>query len=274
MTTSLRLTTHPFQLRAIQVVGTCHLCPAVVDALLTLLQVVGIVAAIGIDGVVVQFQNHRAHTIQEETVVRHHQQRTVATRQKALQPFYHLQIQMVRRLVEYQQVRLRQQHVSQRHTLLLTTAQLSHRLTEVAYLQLCQHLLRLQHLLWIALMVKARIQHRLLRVELRRLLQHTHLQVVAKHDASTVVTLFAREYRQQRRLTRSVLGYQSHLLAFANREADVVEQLQGAERFRQMLYVKIRYHFFVWLISSRKGNYFFPNGKVFISFFTKYICLR
>ena len=48
-------------------------------------------------------------------------------------------------------------------------------------------------------------------------------------------------------------------------------QLQGTKRFRQVLYIKIRYHFFVWLISSRKGNYFFPNDKVFTPFFTQHI---
>ena len=50
--------THPFQLRAIEVVGPGYLCPAVVEALLSLLQIIAVVATIGIDGLVVEFQNH------------------------------------------------------------------------------------------------------------------------------------------------------------------------------------------------------------------------
>ena len=82
---------------------------------------------------------------------------------------------MVRGLVKYQQVGLCQQHVSQRHTLLLSTAELSHGLLQIFDFQLCQHLFGFQHLLRVALVVETGIQHRLLRVELGRLLQHTHL---------------------------------------------------------------------------------------------------
>ena len=167
----------------------------------------------------------------------HHQQRLVASLQIALQPLNHLQVQMVGRLVEDDEVRFRQQHVGQCHTLLLSTRQLSHGLLQVANFQLRQYLLGLQHLLWVALMIETRIEHALLRIEHRRLLQHSHLQVTTEHNVTTVVTLLTREYRQQCRLTRTVLGYQSHLLAFADGEADVAEQRQGAERLRQMLHV-------------------------------------
>ena len=237
MSTSLRHATHPLQLRTIQVIGTSHLCPTVVDSLLAFLQIVRIVATIGIDSVVVQFKNDGAHPIQEETVVRHHQQGLVTTSQIAFQPFYHLQVQMVRGLVEYQQVRLRQQHVSQCHTLLLATTQFAHLLVQVANLQLRQHLFGLQHFLVLALMIETGIKHRLVRVECRRLFQHTHLQVATEHDATLVVTLFTREYGQKRRFTRTVLRYQSHLLAFTNRKTNVVKQYQRAERLRQVLYV-------------------------------------
>ena len=189
------------------------------------------------DGLVVEFQNHRAHTVEEETVVGHHQQRLVAPVQETLQPFYHLQIQVVRRLVENQQVRVRYQHVGQRHTLLLSTAQLSHRLVQVAYLQLCQNLLCLQHLLRVALMMETSVEHALVGVEYRTLLKHAHLQVSSEDDIPRIIALLAREHRQQRRLTRTVLGYQSHLLPLGNRETDIAKQHQRAERLRQMLHV-------------------------------------
>ena len=149
---------------------------------------------------------------------------------------------MVGRLVENQQVRFCQQHVSQCHTLLLTTTQLSHGLVEVANLQLRQDLLGLQYLLWVSLVVEAGIQHRLRRVELGRLLQHADLQVAAEHDVTGVVALLAGEYRQKRRLACTVLGYQSYLLAFADGETDIAEQLQGAKRLTEVLNVKIWGH--------------------------------
>ena len=139
---------------------------------------------------------------------------------------------MVGRLVKYQQVGLCQQYVGQCHSLLLTTTQLPHGLLQIANLQLGQYLFSPQHLLWVALMIEAGVKHSFLRVEDRRLLQHAHLQVTTEDDATTVIAFLAREYRQQCRLTRTILGYQSHLLPLANREADVAEQLQGTKRFR------------------------------------------
>ena len=192
MTAGLRHTAHPFQFGAIQIIRTGYLCPSIVNTLLTLLQIIAVVAAIGIDSPVVQFQDHRAHAIQEETVVRHHQQRLVAAVQESLQPFYHLQIQVVRRLIEYQQVGIGYQHIRQCHALLLSATQLAHRLVQVANLQLRQNLLGLQYLLRIALVIEARIEHALHGVKHRRLIQHAHLQVAAEDDLARVVALLAR----------------------------------------------------------------------------------
>ena len=63
MTAGLWHTTHPFQLRAIKVVGPCYLSPTVVEAFLSLLQIIAVVAAIGIDGLVVEFQDYRTDTV-------------------------------------------------------------------------------------------------------------------------------------------------------------------------------------------------------------------
>ena len=101
---------------------------------------------------------------------------------------------MVGGLIENQEVGFRQQHIGQSHALLLTTRELSHRLLQIAYLQLRQNLLGLQHLLRVALVIKASIEHTLLRVEHRRLFEHTHLQIATEDDAARVVALLAREY--------------------------------------------------------------------------------
>lgn len=64
---------HPFQFRAVQVVGSCNLGAFVVDALLSLFQIVGVVAAVGIDSLVVEFEDEVAHAVEEETVVGDHE---------------------------------------------------------------------------------------------------------------------------------------------------------------------------------------------------------
>ena len=188
---------HPFQLRAIQVVGSGNLRPPVVDALLALFQIVAVVAAIGIDGLIVEFKDHAAYPVEEEAVVGNHEQRLVAAIQETLQPFYHLQIQMVRGLIEYQEVRIGNQHIGQGDALLLAAAQLPHRLVEVTDLQLSQYLFGLEHLLRISFMIKAGVKHAFRRVESRRLFQHAHLQVTTKDDLTGIVALFSREDREQ-----------------------------------------------------------------------------
>ena len=162
---------HPFQLCTIEIVCPCYLRTTVVNAFLALLQIIGVITTIGIDSLVVQLQDNGTYPIQEETVMRHHQQCLISSCQIPLQPFYHLQVEMVGRLVKNQKVRFHQQHISKGYALLLSTTQLSHRLLQVTDLQSCQHLLRLQYFLRLSLMVETRIQHTLLRIECRRLLQ-------------------------------------------------------------------------------------------------------
>ena len=93
---------------------------------------------------------------------------------------------MVGRLVEYQQVGLGDEHVCQCHTLLLSAAQLSHGLVEVAYLQLGEHLFCLEHLLVLALVVEARLKHCLVGVEHRRLFEYAHLYVLAEYYTARI----------------------------------------------------------------------------------------
>ena len=184
MSTGLWLTAHPFQLPAIKVLRVLNLSPKVVHALLSFLQVVGVVAAIGIDALIVELQYHVAHLVEEESVVGHHKDGLVAPVQIAFQPFYHFQVEMVGRLVEHQEVWLGNQHVGKCHTLLLSTAQLSHGLLQVGDVQLCEYLSRLEHLLGIALVVETGIKYTLLGIKLGRLFQKAQLQVTSVDDRS------------------------------------------------------------------------------------------
>ena len=237
MSTGLRHASHPLQFRAVEVVGTGDLCPAVVDTLLALLEVVTVVAPIGIDGLVVEFEDDGTDTVEEKAVVGDHQQRLIAPAEETLQPLDHLKVEVVRRLVEDQQVGLGDEHIGQCHALLLSARELSHRLLQVADLQLGEDLLGFQHLLLISLMIEASIEYTLGRIEDGRLFEHTHPQVTTEDDVSRVVALHTGEDGKQRRFARTVLCDQSHLLPFGDGEADVAEQYQRAERLRQLLHV-------------------------------------
>ena len=73
MPTSLRHTSHPFQFRTIQIVGTFHFGSPGLYTLLTFLQIVTVIAFILINSTIVYFHNLRTYPIQEITVVGHHQ---------------------------------------------------------------------------------------------------------------------------------------------------------------------------------------------------------
>ena len=197
MSACLRLAAHPLQLTAIEVVGTLYLGSCGVNAFLTILHVILEVAAIRINRLVVKFEDDVAHAVEEITVVRHHKQRLVAAREIALQPFYHVKVEVVGGLFEDKEVRLRDEHIGKGDALLLSAAQLTHGLVEVRDAELCENLLCLEHLVRLAVMIKASVEHRLVRVEYRRLLQESHADVATEDYASRVAAVLSREERQQ-----------------------------------------------------------------------------
>ena len=167
--------------------------------------------------------------------MRNHQQRLITTIQETLQPLDHLQVKMVCWLIQYQEIRICNQHVCQSHTFLLTSAQLSHRLLQIADLQLRQYLFGLQHLLLFTLMVKTSIKHTFMRIKNGWLFKHSHLQVTTEDNVAMIIALFSWEDRQKRWLSCTILSYQPYFLTFRNREADILKQYQRAKRLCQLL---------------------------------------
>ena len=103
---------------------------------------------------------------------------------------------MVGRLVEYQQVGLGNEDISQGDALLLSAAQLAHRLIEVGNAQLRKYLLCLENLVGIVVVVEAGIEYRFFRVELGLLLKKTHTHILAVYDASRIDGLLAGQERE------------------------------------------------------------------------------
>ncbi len=209
---------HPLQLGAVEIVGPCDFRPLVVYPLLAFLQVIAVVAPVGVDALIRQFEDDVAHMVEEVAVVGHHEQGEGGAAQISLQPDNHLKVQMVGRLVKQQKVGVVEQGVGQGHPLLLTAAQLSHGLLQVGDVELRQDLLGPQDLFLIALMVEASVKHRLFGVELRRLLQVANLQSVAPDDGTALVALVSGENGHECRFSRSVMCDEAHFLSFRDRE--------------------------------------------------------
>ena len=129
---------HPFKLALHVGPGTLLNRLGVGPAFGTLFQEIAEVAVVAVQGVVFQLQDAVAHVFQEVTVVRDHQERCAHRGEPLLQPGNHVKVQVVGRLVEDQEVRRFQQHLSQRHPSFLSTAQLAHRPLEVVQVEFAQ----------------------------------------------------------------------------------------------------------------------------------------
>ncbi len=64
--------------------------------------------------------------IEKDAIVRDQQHRALEVAQPLFQPFQHRQIEMIRRLIEQQQIRRTQQHLCQTQPRLLPAAQVRH----------------------------------------------------------------------------------------------------------------------------------------------------
>jgi len=94
---------------------------------LRLLPLVGcVVARVGVHGAAEQLQRPVRDLVQEIAVVADQDQRLAEINQVALQPFRRFDVQVVRRLVQQQQVRFLEQQLGQQQPVLLAAAELFH----------------------------------------------------------------------------------------------------------------------------------------------------
>ena len=106
---------------------------------MTFLQVIAIISLILIDLTIIYFNDFGTDTVEEVTVVRHHEQTEVCAAQVIFQPFSHIKIEMVGRLIQNQQVRLSDKGIGKRlNVLQLSTRKMLYLLDLVFYLQLSE----------------------------------------------------------------------------------------------------------------------------------------
>ena len=228
---------HPFQLRAVEVVSPHDFLPRLVQPFLPLLQVVGVVALVAVDGGIVHFDDGVAHAVEEVAVVCHHEQAGSGAAQVGFQPFNHLHVEVVGRLVEDEQVGFVLQHASQCHSLHHASRQLLHLLAHVGDFQLGENLLGAEFVG----MSQADVAHGEFSVVGGSLLQIAHFQAVSENHLPAFVAFDSSDDAEQRGFSCAVLGNESDALALAYGEGDVVEKDSVADALRQP------HHFEVWI---------------------------
>ena len=139
--TCLRLAPHPLQFGSQQVAGFVDSRILGVDALGTLFKIIIVIATVAVDARLVEFQYFGAYLVEEIAVVRHHQYGHVAPGQVVLEPLYHVDVEVIGRLVEHQELWLIDQYLGQCHPFYLSTRELRHRLVDVVDFELRQNLL-------------------------------------------------------------------------------------------------------------------------------------
>ena len=86
-------------------------------------------------------------------------------------------------------------------------------------------------------MIETCIEHTLLRIELRRLLQISYLQIATIDDITAFMSLLIHQNRHQGRLSRAITCHESHLLSFSDREGNLIKKNLRTKSFGEVLYV-------------------------------------
>ena len=214
------------KLAALALAGGGHLQPLGLQ-----LQVAGVLGVVQDQLSVVQFGDPVGHPVQEIAVVGDHHQRAGEPLQPLLQPGHHVAVQVVRGLVQHQDVRGVHEHAGQGHPLALAAGEGAHLLVEVGDAQLREDRPRFifvqcaefggevgEHLL----------HHGVVVVHPGRLGQPGQLHVgIAAHPAG-ICRLHPRQHLQERALAGAVHADQAQPVAGVQVQRHVLEQLPVA----------------------------------------------
>ena len=227
--TRLRTAHHPLQLIPEDVL-TCPLLRAGdVHALGLQLEIAGVVRLIAVELALIELDDTVADLIEEVAVMGNHQQRSLVALEVVLEPFGHRAVEMIRRLVEDQQIGGAEQGTCERHTLLLSARELPDLPAEVVLTELRQKLLcfRLEvpDMLVAFIIMQDRLEDGILRVEGRGLREETDLELTAHRHTALIRLLEPRNDAEQRRLAGAVHADQRDLLALIDGKISVIKNL-------------------------------------------------
>ena len=195
-----------------------------------------------IDDALVQLKDLVAHLVEEVTVVGDHEQGDAGLGQVFLQPFDHLHVEVVRWLVEDEQVRVVEQHHRQGEAFHLAAGKVAYLLLVIRKLETGQHLHETQLIrnglggfpFQSAVHGSGFLDHVLdgqVRIVIRKLLQIAHTDVVGEGHGAGIHRLFPDDDLQQSGFPGSVGGNQGSLVSFLDAEGDIREQGLDPIRF-------------------------------------------
>ncbi len=143
----------------------------------------------------------------------HHEDGLVAARQKTLKPYYHFEVEMVGGLVENEEVRIGNKHLSQRHTLLLASGQLGDRLLHIGDAELGEYLLGFQSRVIIGINTgETSLKYRCTFGKTRLLTKKASANTITIYYGAGIKALVTRKHREKCRFACSILGYQTNAL--------------------------------------------------------------
>ena len=182
----------------------------------------------------VDLDDARRELPQKRPVVRHEQQRSTPLQQKFFEPLDGFQIEMVRRLIEQQQLRLLHQSARQQHATLLSRRQcrelMIHRqphaleqpLDAVVALPVIMHFVR-------ATLALDHGAHRALQSRRHFLPKTGENRAGLAENLADIRVQFARDDLHQRGLARTVTADETYAFAAVNLEIDLIEQRRATE---------------------------------------------
>ena len=198
-----------------------------------------------------------------------HEQRCVGAAQKLFEPLGHIDVEVVGRLVEDEEIGLGNEHIGQGQPLQLASREFSHRLLEIVDFELREYLLGslfivpgfgmfhaveqflqsgrvvgLQspfilgdeaHRLIVGL--ETGLDDREMRLIRRRLFQVSHPQPVAVGNLPVVIVFLAGQDIEQCRFAGPVFGDEPYAVALAYTQRNVFKQDAVAKRLGEVLYL-------------------------------------
>ena len=80
---------------------------------------------IGIYRLIIEFEDEVAYVVQEESVMSNHQERYTRALQITLEPLYHIQVQVIGRLIQNEEVWFHDKCIGKCHTFQLSAGELT-----------------------------------------------------------------------------------------------------------------------------------------------------
>ena len=243
----LGLAAHPVEFGAQQVFHAGEFGAEVLFPFGAAPQVIVVIAVVGEKLLPVDLDDAVADLVEEIAVVGDHQQGDALAAEVILEPFDHLDVEVVGGLVEDEHVGFGEEHAGEGHAFCLAAGEVFDRHVGILDIEEGKHLAgEVGAVVFLVVLMERGgggiFEGRHARGHRGKLLQIADAQAVAVDHAAGIVILVAGQDVEERRLAVAVAGHDSDFVAFIYAKRDVGEKEAVAERFRQLFNLQIAYH--------------------------------